>query len=323
MKKKEKKLDKSAPIHNCNICNGKKFERVLENKDWSSKNENLYQLVKCNNCGLVFLNPRPINMSIHYPEFYEPHKISNDDFFQKIHAFLMGSYYKKKKNAVERLCSYVFKKVYIEIPAKKGAKILDLGCGSGINLYNLNKLGFDTYGIDFSEKAVNFARKELKLKNIKHGNLKSNSYPKNFFDVVILSHVIEHLPDPKKTIILVKKILKKNGQVIITTPNLNSINYRLFKRFWFPLETPRHLFLFSSSTLSNLLERVEGLEISKVKYDISTYSLGRSLAYLFGNNSIANRFWMAIKTLLLPITIAQAMIGKSDIVTIHATKITD
>lgn len=303
----------------CNLCHGDDYKLLFKNYDRLHENPGVFNIVKCKNCELVYLNPRPKNIKKYYPTEYEPYNIDRKDFYEFLVSKLMTSYYRKDKKMLDYLNSFLYEKIYTPVPEEFRGKILDVGCANGVYLYNLRNQGWDVYGIEPSQEAVNFARNKFALKNVKQGFLEDNNYPDEFFDVVTLRHVIEHLPDPKEAIMEIKRILKKGGLLIITTPNFDSINEKIFKQFWFPLETPRHLYLFTLKTMRKLL-KVSDLTIIKTKYDISTYSLARSLNYCLGNKDTIRKLLKKIKIVFLPITFIFALSKKSDVVTFYAKK---
>src|SRR5258708_4769808 len=110
-----------------------------------------------------------------------------------------------------RLCLAIIKK----FSTGKRPTILDVGCGTGKNIEEFNKVG-KTYGIDNSSKAIKFC----KIRNLKHVRLASSNrtgFKSGFFDVVTLLDVLEHV-DEQPTLSELKRILKKSGKIIITVP---------------------------------------------------------------------------------------------------------
>jgi 2-polyprenyl-3-methyl-5-hydroxy-6-metoxy-1,4-benzoquinol methylase len=132
-------------------------------------------------------------------------------------------------------------------------RLLDVGCGSGEWLATMCELGWRAEGIDFDENAVRVARQ--KGLDVRCGTLEQQNFPSGTFDAVTLNHVIEHLPDPKKTILECARILKPDGKLVIFTPNSSSLGHRVFRQNWRGLEPPRHLYLFSMQSLRSLLEK--------------------------------------------------------------------
>lgn len=313
------KVEKTSHKVPCNLCGSSDYKLLFKSYDRLHKKPGIFNIVKCRKCGLIYIDPRPKNIGKYYPADYIPHNLPRVDFFESLFCRLMNSerYYKKDKNIFDQFLARVFDKIYNPIPYSHFGRILDLGCGSGINLYNLKKRGWDVYGLDISKNAVNFARNELNLKNVCVGTIESKKYPDSFFDVILLNHVIEHLSDPKRTLVEIKRVLKRGGLLLITTPNFNSFNAKLFKKFWFPLETPRHQYLFTPTTLRKLLDSVENLKVREIRYSVSTYSLGKSLGYLLGNKENINQTLMRLKILFLPLTFFLSLIRRADVLTLY------
>ena len=160
---------------------------------------------------------------------------------------------------------------------KKNGKILDLGCGTGETLLLLKKIGWKTYGMDIDSNALSVAKKSG-LNNLSLGGYRDlKKYPDNYFDAIRLYHVIEHIDNPSLAISLIKRKLKKNGEVIMGTPDINSIVAKLFKSSWYNLDSPRHLYLFSTFTLKKMIEK-EGLTVEKVRSE-SGWGIAGSLQY--------------------------------------------
>jgi ubiquinone/menaquinone biosynthesis C-methylase UbiE len=132
----------------------------------------------------------------------------------------------------------------------KRGKILDIGCGNGDFLIFMKANGWETFGIDFDENAVMAAKK--KGLTIFKGSLEDQNFPKNTFDAITLSHVIEHIYDPENMIKMCYDILKPGGLLVISTPNSASIGHRYFKKYWRGLEPPRHIHIFDLNCLKQV-----------------------------------------------------------------------
>ena len=126
-------------------------------------------------------------------------------------------------------------------------KILDLGCGNGRDIIEIAKIGSFVYGIDFSEEMISEAYKEIEKTFINNASIKlsvsdisSLKFPNNYFDKIICSEVLEHVPDLDLAIKEIKRVLKPDGILVITTPNKNSwygfdryfLWQKLLKRKW-------------------------------------------------------------------------------------------
>jgi ubiquinone/menaquinone biosynthesis C-methylase UbiE len=103
---------------------------------------------------------------------------------------------------------------------KKNISILDIGCGTGNILNFFSNNGYKKlYGIDINKYTLSIATKNCPQAVIKYGDIYKIPFDKNKFDIVILTEVIEHLDHPEVAIIEIKRVLKKNGVLLLTTPN--------------------------------------------------------------------------------------------------------
>ena len=114
------------------------------------------------------------------------------------------------------------------LPYRGSGKILDVGCGGGGYLYRLKQWGWDGYGVEPSATGVEQAR-SLGL-NVAHGMVEDGGFDNDFFDVIRLSNVVEHLPKPKETLCEIRRILKSDGVVYLTVPNTRSLVFGCFVR---------------------------------------------------------------------------------------------
>jgi len=296
----------------CNICSKNNTKRLFIAKDRMFDFPKEFVIVKCQNCGLVYLNPRPTKQEIkkYYPKEYGPYQLP---VVKKEREGILGIFqrgWKLQMARSERLLSLK------DLP--KG-KALDIGCGAGLNLKRLKEEGWQAYGCDISLEAVRKARK-LGVKVFK-GELHKIKFSNKLFDVVIMSHLLEHLHNPLKVLKEICRILKDKGHLVISLPNFESSGARLFKQYWYPLDAPRHLYHFSLKTLEMLLKKT-GFEILKAKYNPQSnhINITKSLDYLTKkklskvfNNKIIQRFFF-------PLNLFVALLREGDVITVSCKK---
>jgi len=135
---------------------------------------------------------------------------------------------------------------------KKG-KLLDVGCGMGTMLNRFRKLGWDTYGVDVSTYATEYARNQLGLK-VYTGVVDELDLPEGYFDLVTLVLTIEHIPNPRTTLAALYRLMKPGAVIIVATHDISGLWPRIVKQRWRHLNVPEHLYFFSNSTLKRLLE---------------------------------------------------------------------
>lgn len=239
---------------NCNICEADKTKFCFTAKDRNSSEKILFYLVKCTECGLIYLNPRPDEEEIlkFYPPWYHARAENNVAEIEKSEIWGIPWREAMAKKA-EPILKY-----------KTNGRILDIGCGDGSLLKYLKEKGWEAYGLDFQEASARYARENLKL-NVSTGRVEEIAFPEESFDIIILFHVLEHLDDPSNVLKKVKTLLKKDGYLLIEVPNIESFESRLFRSKWVGISAPLHLYHFSRKSLKSMLEKC-GYETIEVEF---------------------------------------------------------
>jgi SAM-dependent methyltransferase len=258
-------MNKFYEYSSCDYCGGDKTVQLLEAKDQDTNER--FKIVRCCDCGLVYLNPRPVKERIgkYYPvESYYSYqnfsfkRLNYRDWLKKIS---LEGYY-NSKNILKRLISwFLIRNFLIVIPRERKGKLLDVGCGSGEFLNQMKGFGWDVHGVEINSVAASTGnRRNL---NIFCGELEKAGFPDNFFEVVVLSQCLEHVYSPASYIKEIQRILKLGGTLIIGVPNFNCIESKIFRESWHALDVPRHLYFFTIDSLGRYLERC-GFEVEKV-----------------------------------------------------------
>jgi SAM-dependent methyltransferase len=139
------------------------------------------------------------------------------------------------------------------LPARVGAKLLDLGCGRGIRIKLLRRLGWEAEGIEIDPTAVKLCREQGLP--VRHGSLSEQRFASSTFDAVVLNHVIEHIGEPLPLLQEIHRVLAPGGSLVITTPNTGSWGHQHFRSNWVALDPPRHLCLFNRQTLQTIVQQ--------------------------------------------------------------------
>lgn len=190
-------------------------------------------------------------------------------------------------------------------------RLLEIGCGNGQFLLRLKQLGWECEGIDFNEVAVKICRSQgLK---VYHGDLESAGLGDCSYDIIMASHVIEHLPNPDTFFREVARILKpKPGhQLIIKTPNSEALGRKWFGKYWFANDVPRHLILFSPYNLDILATR-HGLRRIQLQLNTTPKYILNSIDYRFGNKGKPSKKCKGRRLLAKIYVLAAKLTGKGD-----------
>jgi len=287
-------------IKECEICSNSMFTSKFKGKDKLLGIPGEFNLVKCNYCGVKFLNPQPTykELSKHYnnKKYYSLKNINPDSFKTSLKISLYKLYFTQNKNYFCRIIFSPIKFMLRSAIIKKNKKLLDIGCGSGQFLYEMKELGLDVHGVEPGEFD------ETERLNIKKGDLIKVRYPDNYFDIITMNHVLEHLNNPIETIKEIKRILKPGGAFIVGVPNTSSLANKIFRKNWLAYDVPRHLFNYSNKLLVQMLKQNE-FKINKVRYNSRPTQFTMSLYYVFNIKKRTGWFNNLLELFFIPFTL--------------------
>ncbi len=135
-------------------------------------------------------------------------------------------------------------------PYRKTNNLIDVGCGIGYFLEVAKKRGWNVYGTEYTDSAVEIC--ESKGISMKKGELNPDNYPEGFFDIITSFEVIEHINNPCQELLKFNKILRVGGCVYITTPNFNSLLRYVLKQDYSVITYPDHLSYYTPKTLKKV-----------------------------------------------------------------------
>lgn len=235
-----------------------------------------WSLYRCLGCGSGWLDPRPDEASL--PRAYAGY-FTHDEIRERvivrrrgvlrrwIHDALNGymnhRYGTRRPNAwvAGRWLAWLMPPLRAAVdatcrhlpPAPRGGRLLDVGCGNGAFLRLAREMGWQVTGLDFDPDAV--ARAQSSGFEAVCGGVEALDAVSGDYDVITLSHVIEHVRDPNDTLVRLHRLLKPGGTLWLETPNLDSLGHLLYGRNWRGLESPRHMVLFNQSSLRSALSK--------------------------------------------------------------------
>jgi SAM-dependent methyltransferase len=244
----------------CDICGDHNYRILYLTKDRYFPIKGTFQLVGCQNCGLLFLNPQPEaeELQRHYPtEGYYAYRSGEKatsivnreklNLFRAIRTALVWPL----STILPSLRSEIGKEMAYLGPVHSGIRVLDVGCGSGDILSFYRERGASTFGVEINTQACEEGRK--KGHKMFCGELSEAGFEDEFFDIVLFHQSLEHVFSPRFTLLEAQRILKRGGKVWISIPNHNSVQARLFGKWFYAIESPRHLFGFTPTTAVLLL----------------------------------------------------------------------
>lgn len=260
-----------------NIENTKHFLNVV---DYSVSKET-FELLYNEELDMLITHPQPTIEKL--PSYYEDanyisHTDGNKSLFEKMYQFVKGIALKNKLKLINS-------------QSQKG-RVLDIGAGVGDFLLVCKNNGWESIGIEPSDKAKTIAKNKGVIFVEKLSDLEDNS-----FDVITMWHVLEHVPDLENQIKELKRLIKPNGTVIIAVPNFKSFDAKYYGEFWAAYDVPIHLWHFSKTAIQKLFAK-ENLELVKVlpmKFDSYYVSL-LSEKYKTGKINFIKAFFVGCKS---------------------------
>ncbi len=286
-------------MNECLICNKKAlFKKFLD--------LGKYRYETCANCSGAILQP-------HKKAISEVEKIYTSEYFDWTEKSIL-------KGFINKIYLYKGYPQWITATTKvRGKKILDVGAGIPKFVYSMKKLGWQSYALEFSKKQSVLIGTYIGRKNVFNGDFEKFKLQSNLFDVVTFWHVLEHVKDPWKTIKKVNKILRTGGEVFIEVPNLDSYSLKLFGKDYTLLGIPEHLYYYNARSLKELFEG-NGFRVDEISYPLKLNST--FAASLKDRLKIGSFLYYIMLPVSLLVSIVGSMVGQSEVVRMHATKIT-
>jgi 2-polyprenyl-3-methyl-5-hydroxy-6-metoxy-1,4-benzoquinol methylase len=248
----------------CKLCGNRRAQHLYT--------KNGVELVRCISCGLVYVWNPP-----------------TPDAIERLYSFASGYHTVfRSDNSAESRAHAARAVEFLRIVGRysRPGRILDVGCSAGFFLERARAEGWTTFGVEISSDTAELARG--RGLDVFTGTLERTGFRPESFDVVTMWDVLEHLEDPVATIAVTAEVLKEEGLLALSTPNIGGIFPRLSYRAarwtgrWPHPEPPHHLFQFSKATISRLLKQ-GGLTPIKI------LDRRAPLSYTFGDRSLLLR----------------------------------
>lgn len=226
----------------CTRCGADASQFLVALEDYLYKIPGHFAMRRCGQCGLIFLSPRPTpeSLSAYYPDIYAPYRRAIQDETSGLMRWMRRRNIRKRSRLVEQFAT------------STPGRLLDLGASTGIFMDDMRSLGWQVVGIELNQQAAAYARERLGLEMI-CAELSQAQLPASHFDAVTLWDVIEHTFDPAQILAEVWAQLAEGGIIALTIPSWESLDRRLFGRYWVGYDAPRHLHVFPRPVIEEML----------------------------------------------------------------------
>ncbi|WP_278846900.1 class I SAM-dependent methyltransferase [Brachyspira pilosicoli] len=268
----------------CKVCSSNHYKKIGEIKNIWKEYKDVYQ---CDECSLYFIDS-PTDEEINSLYKNEYHNNIKNKLFEIA---------KSKMRYARSLSQFNFIKQTIDL---KNKDICEIGAFDGLLLSLFKKNNNNVFGYELNDDARVYAKKKYDI-DLKENFLESKSK----YDIIILSHVIEHFREPKEILIKIKSMLKENGFIYIEVPNSpmpNECSYNMIMRY---LNT-EHIVNFN---MDNLIKFAESADLKIVRSEYNNYNISIDnenlrISLLEGSlPNFSNYFafsLFALKTLIVP-----------------------
>lgn len=270
---------------NCELCGSENLEKFIDLNDFSISKED-YEIWSCKDCDFHFTQDVPAQEFI-APYYKSEEYISHSDTKKGI---VNNLYHRVRQIMLDRK----FKLVNFY---SQGGTLLDYGSGTGYFPAYVQAKKKQVKAIEIDPEARKYSQERFGLDVYNPEALVNGAFQDAEFDVITLWHVMEHLYSPGTYVQKFRKLLQKNGHLIIAVPNFTSYDAEYYGKYWAAYDVPRHLWHFSPKTMKKLVEK-EGftlVEKKRMPFDSFYVSL-LSEKYKNGSSSLVGGFKRGFKS---------------------------
>lgn len=239
-------MKERTEISSCDVCGGSAFRPEFEKDGYTG--------VRCEGCGLVFVNPQP-------GADYLRDEVYGKDYFNAEKGYgiedALGSGGDEARARANRLLARLEKKT-------APGRLLDVGCAAGFTAAAARDRGWKVTGVEISDFAAAHAREKLGL-DVRVGSFTDMDLPREEFDLALMLDVIEHFKSPAKAMRKAAEALRPGGLALVMTPNYDSPASRKLGAAWGLVAPEHHLFYFTPSTIKALVANA-GLETVELEF---------------------------------------------------------
>jgi len=249
-------MDAHRKLIDCNLCGSSDVSIVFEAGVAQAS-----RVVRCKQCGLMYASPRAKLPDQDEIKDYDP------AFTKRVQETSRDRY---EKEAFQ-VRDYDGTRAYLRKAYPDRGRLLEIGCSMGFLLAKFREDGWSVEGIEPNRGYCEFIAEHHGIE-ASPTILEEAERPANSYDVVVMLHVIEHLPDPLGTMREIFRVLKPGGTLVMETPRYDSLMFKLLRHRERSISCDGHIYFFTTATLREMAEKA-GFAFERVNY------VGRSLNF--------------------------------------------
>jgi 2-polyprenyl-3-methyl-5-hydroxy-6-metoxy-1,4-benzoquinol methylase len=274
-------------LRTCRICQNASQNKVHCVREMMLGLRDTFEYLECEACGCLQLLDPPQDMTRYYPSDYTAFRAVEETQSAAVTRLRdhVRTQLRKRRNLgihrqrnpldrwLARRYKYLQLEAFTHLGVGREARILDVGCGSGVVLVDLKELGYQNlYGVDrFIPQSMGY---ENGVK-VRKGGLEDLSG--SVWDVIMFHHSFEHMPDPAAVLRRTAEMLAPGGRCLVRIPVIGWA-WQHYRVNWGQLDAPRHLFLHTTKSFQILARNVD-LDLQSINYDSNEFQFWVSELY--------------------------------------------
>ncbi len=254
----------------CNLCGADDYQVLYKEGE-----AQLSQVVRCNSCGLMYANPRRVDPDV---EDVSSWPCDGALDWDGNHPALRWNRQRREKEKLQ-IADYEQTRTRLKSLYPHGGALVEVGAGLGFLTSAFQSDGFEVTGIEPWKEACLHAEKQLGVRRAIASTLEGAELPGESVDVLVMLHVIEHVPDPMATLQEIYRVLRPGGHVVLETPRVDGMVSKLFGKRERNIRCDGHIYFFGEEQFAQLCENA-GFGVMEQHLVGRSLTLGR-LAYNF------------------------------------------
>ncbi len=259
-------------FYRCSVCGGSSYQRLFSDRNRRDNIDCSGSYAQCQECSLVYLLERPA-----WEEIVKFYSSADKDHTGNAGCADTGKLKQQAEISVPGWKRFLRKTRFrphswpLERVPNGAKKLLDLGCGNGVKLFEFAKRGYEVWGVDVGKDSIRLCQELLPEGHFIQGELQETGLPDGYFNYIRIDNALEHVPNPKEVIAECRRLLCSGAQLMVYVPNGRSLSMQFLKGNSISAWIPFHLQLFTRKSLKRVLEEAGFKDIHIYEYNLASW----------------------------------------------------